>query len=68
MTSGIGGLMGWALQLVVAYTVVDIDAVMSSEIQPWVGWYGSATTLECCLQLPGRNKSCLNLRLWLWFQ
>ncbi|KAH8816783.1 amino acid transporter-like protein [Xylogone sp. PMI_703] len=39
MTSGIGGLMGWALQLVVAYTVIDVDAVMSSDLgQPWASY------------------------------
>lgn len=39
MTSAIGGLMGWFLQLVVAYTVTDIDSVMSSELgQPWASY------------------------------
>jgi amino acid transporter len=39
MTSGIGGLMGWALQLVVAYTVIDIDEVISSDLgQPWASY------------------------------
>lgn len=38
LTSGVGGLFGWFLQLVVAYTVVDIDDVLESDIgQPWVG-------------------------------
>lgn len=37
MTSGVGGFVGWVLQLVVAYTVVDITAVMDSDYgQPWV--------------------------------
>lgn len=31
MTSAIGGIAGWALQLIVAYTVVDIAAVMSPD-------------------------------------
>ena len=31
--------MGWFLQLVVAYTVVDIDSVISSELgQPWASY------------------------------
>ena len=39
LTSGIGGLMGWFLQLVVAYTVIDIDGVISSELgQPWASY------------------------------
>jgi len=36
MTSAVGGIMGWFLQLVVAYTVTDIDAVLGSDLgQPW---------------------------------
>ncbi|TVY39504.1 putative amino-acid permease [Lachnellula subtilissima] len=39
MTSGIGGLAGWALQLVVAYTVVDIPSVLDSDLgQPWASY------------------------------
>ncbi|KAE8351080.1 amino acid permease [Aspergillus coremiiformis] len=39
MTSGIGGLMGWFLQLVAAYTVRDIDAVLNSDLgQPWASY------------------------------
>lgn len=39
MTSGVGGLAGWALQLVVAYTVVDISAVVESDLgQPWASY------------------------------
>ena len=31
--------MGWFLQLVVAYTVVDIDSVISSDLgQPWASY------------------------------
>lgn len=37
LTSGIGGVFGWALQMVVAYTVVDIEAVLGSDLgQPYV--------------------------------
>jgi amino acid transporter len=43
MTSAVGGVMGWALQLVTAYTVMDIAAVISPDPdlgqvdygQPW---------------------------------
>ncbi|TVY30681.1 putative amino-acid permease [Lachnellula hyalina] len=39
MTSGIGGLAGWALQLVVAYTVIDIPSVLDSDLgQPWASY------------------------------
>lgn len=39
LTSGIGGLMGWALQLVVAYTVIDITEVLDSPLgQPWASY------------------------------
>ncbi|CAG8948754.1 hypothetical protein HYFRA_00001875 [Hymenoscyphus fraxineus] len=39
MTSGVGGLAGWALQLVVAYTVADIPAVIDSSLgQPWASY------------------------------
>jgi len=39
MTSAFGGIMGWFLQLVVAYTVTDIDAVINSDLgQPWAAY------------------------------
>ncbi|EYE97520.1 amino acid permease [Aspergillus ruber CBS 135680] len=39
MTSAIGGVLGWLLQLVVAYTVHDIEAVMNSSLgQPWASY------------------------------
>lgn len=39
LTSGIGGLFGWFLQLVVAYTVIDIKAVLDSDLrQPWASY------------------------------
>lgn len=39
MTSGVGGVLGWFLQLVVAYTVRDIEAVMNSPLgQPWASY------------------------------
>lgn len=46
MTSGIGGVAGWALNMAVAYTVVDIDGVLSSSTgQPWAGYL-----LQCLSQ------------------
>jgi len=39
MTSATGGLFGWFLQLVVAYTVVDIDGVLESDLgQPFAAY------------------------------
>ncbi len=39
LTSGVGGLFGWFLQLVVAYTVVDIPSVIVSPLsQPWASY------------------------------
>lgn len=39
LTSGVGGILGWFLQLVVAYTVIDIDAVIGSDLgQPWASY------------------------------
>ncbi|KAJ5571106.1 hypothetical protein N7535_004766 [Penicillium sp. DV-2018c] len=39
LTSGVGGLMGWFLQLVVAYTVVDIEGVIDSDLgQPFASY------------------------------
>ncbi|OJD33843.1 amino acid permease [Diplodia corticola] len=39
MTSTVGGLFGWFLQLVVAYTVVSIDDVLNSELgQPFAAY------------------------------
>ncbi|TQB68504.1 hypothetical protein MPDQ_003353 [Monascus purpureus] len=39
LTSAVGGLFGWFLQLVVAYTVLDIDDVMNSSLgQPWASY------------------------------
>lgn len=39
MTSAIGGIFGWFLQLVVAYTVVDIEAALDSDLgQPFAAY------------------------------
>jgi len=39
LTSATGGLFGWFLQLVVAYTVIDIPSVITSPIgQPWAAY------------------------------
>jgi amino acid transporter len=39
LTSGVGGAFGWFLQLVVAYTVIDIPSVITSDLgQPWAAY------------------------------
>lgn len=39
LTSTIGGIMGWFLQLVVAYTVTDIPSIFTSDLgQPWAAY------------------------------
>ncbi|TKA71496.1 hypothetical protein B0A55_06477 [Friedmanniomyces simplex] len=39
LTSAIGGIFGWFLQLVVAYTVVDIDKCLTSDLgQPFAAY------------------------------
>jgi len=39
LTAGVGSVFGWALMLVISYTVQDIDAVMSSDLgQPWASY------------------------------
>ena len=39
MTSSIGGTFGWFLQLVVAYTVIDIEGALNADVgQPWAAY------------------------------
>ncbi|ODV96509.1 hypothetical protein PACTADRAFT_75621 [Pachysolen tannophilus NRRL Y-2460] len=39
MTSSIGGIMGFVLQLAIAYTIVDVDAAVNDELgQPFVSY------------------------------
>lgn len=39
MTSSVGGVFGWALQMVVAYTVINIDDVITSDLgQPFAAY------------------------------
>ncbi|KAH8678333.1 amino acid transporter-like protein [Xylariales sp. PMI_506] len=39
MTAATGSVLGWIMMLIIAYTVQDIDAVMSSELgQPWASY------------------------------
>jgi len=39
LTAEVGGLLGWVVMLVIAYTVVDIEAAVDSEIgQPYIAY------------------------------
>ncbi|EGF99585.1 uncharacterized protein MELLADRAFT_40209 [Melampsora larici-populina 98AG31] len=39
MTSSIGGIIGWIIQIIVAYTIIDIDRVLDSSLaQPWAAY------------------------------
>jgi len=50
LTSAIGGIMGWFLQLVVAYTVVDISSVLESDLgQPWAAYLLQCLSEEAAL-------------------
>lgn len=57
LTSGVGGIFGWFLQLVAAYVVVDIDQVLDSDLgQPW-----AALLLQCLGQKA--TLACLSLTI-----
>lgn len=59
LTSGVGGVMGWFLQLVVAYTVVDIDAVINSELgQPWASYLLQILPQNAALAILGLTIVC----------
>ncbi|USP77050.1 putative amino-acid permease [Curvularia clavata] len=52
LTSATGGIFGWFLQLVVAYTVVDIDQVLSSELgQPFAAYLMQCMTQKMTLAI-----------------
>lgn len=39
MTSTSGGIIGWIIQIIVAYTIIDIDRVLDSSLgQPWAAY------------------------------
>lgn len=52
MTSSIGGTFGWFLQLVVAYTVVNIDDVLNSDLgQPWAAYLQQIVAQKAALAI-----------------
>ncbi|KAH1682248.1 hypothetical protein KXX46_004122 [Aspergillus fumigatus] len=59
MTSGVGGLMGWFLQLVVAYTVLDIEAVIDSDLgQPWASYLLQVMPRKTAMAILGLTIVC----------
>ncbi|KAL8771101.1 MAG: hypothetical protein Q9209_003272 [Squamulea sp. 1 TL-2023] len=59
LTSGVGGLFGWFLQLVVAYTVVDIDAALESELgQPYAAYMLQILPQEVTLAILALTIMC----------
>jgi amino acid transporter len=59
MTSGVGGIMGWFLQLVVAYTVTDISAVIDSDLgQPWASYLLQVLSQRAALGILGLTIVC----------
>lgn len=59
MTSGFGGLFGWFLQLVVAYTVIDIDNVLNSDLgQPWAAFLLQVLSKKVALAVLGLTIVC----------
>lgn len=74
LTSGIGGVFGWALQMVVAYTVVDIGSVLGSNLgQPWAAFLVQvmpqritmailALTIICAFSMGQGNMVCYILQ------
>ncbi len=59
MTAGVGGLAGWALQLVVAYTVIDIPSVLNSDLgQPWASYLIQVMPQKIALAILGLTIVC----------
>lgn len=59
MTSAFGGLFGWFLQLVVAYTVIDIEAVIDSDLgQPWASYLLQVLPQKAALGILGLTIIC----------
>jgi len=59
MTSGFGGIMGWFLQLVVAYTVIDIEAVLDSDLgQPWASYLITVLPKNTAMAVLGMTIIC----------
>ncbi|KAL8714447.1 MAG: hypothetical protein Q9220_001780 [cf. Caloplaca sp. 1 TL-2023] len=59
LTSGVGGLFGWFLQLVVAYTIVDIEAALDSDLgQPYAAYLLQILPQKVALAILGLTIIC----------
>ncbi|MCJ1434666.1 hypothetical protein MMC27_004035 [Xylographa pallens] len=59
LTSGVGGVFGWFLQLVVAYTVIDIPSVIGSDLgQPWASYLIQVMPQKTALAILGLTIIC----------
>src|SRR5271154_221071 len=59
MTSGFGGVFGWFLQLVTAYTVIDISSVIGSPLgQPWAAYLLQVLPEKTALAILGMTIVC----------
>ncbi|KAL8936883.1 MAG: hypothetical protein Q9216_004699 [Gyalolechia sp. 2 TL-2023] len=59
ITSGVGGIMGWFLQLVVAYTIVDIEAALDSDLgQPYAAYLLQILPQNTTLAILGLTIIC----------
>ncbi|KAI4140448.1 MAG: hypothetical protein L6R39_005784 [Caloplaca ligustica] len=59
LTSAVGGIFGWFLQLVVAYTVVDIDAALGSDLgQPFAAYLLQVSSQKVTLAILALTIIC----------
>lgn len=59
MTSSFGGIIGWVLQIMVAYTIIDIDRVLDSNLgQPWASYLLQVLPKSVALAILALTISC----------
>ncbi|KAG0142030.1 hypothetical protein CROQUDRAFT_82617 [Cronartium quercuum f. sp. fusiforme G11] len=59
MTSTVGGLLGWALQILVAYTIIDVDSILDSNLgQPWASYLLQVLPHQTALAILALTISC----------
>jgi len=59
MTAGVGGILGWCLMLIIAYTVVDIPAALASPLgQPFVSYCLQVLTERTALAVTAMSIIC----------
>ncbi|EPY51241.1 hypothetical protein SPOG_02417 [Schizosaccharomyces cryophilus OY26] len=51
LTATIGGLMGWVMQLVIAYTMVDQDAVVHTDSSMWAEFLSQVMSQKAALAI-----------------